>query len=117
MDELIGRLVANVGVERTTAETAVGIILAFLAKEGPPDKIQTLLAKLPGAESLMQKAPAGGGGMGGVMGAGMQMMSAGLSMSQVQDVTREFIAFAREKVGEDEVGEIVGSIPGLSQFV
>jgi len=114
MDELIGRLVANVGVERTTAETAVGIILA---KEGPPDKIKTLLAKLPGADSLIQKAPADGGGMGGVMGAGMQMMSAGLSMSQVQDVTRQFIAFAREKVGEDEVGEIVGSIPGLSQFV
>ena len=74
MDELIGRLVANLGVERTTAETAVGIILAFLAKEGPPDKIQTLLAKLPGAEALIQKAPAEGGGMGGVMGAGMQMM-------------------------------------------
>ncbi len=92
MDELIGRLVANLGVERATAETAVGIILAFLAKEGPPDKIQTLLAKLPGAEALMQKAPADGGGMGGVMGAGMQMMSAGLSMGQVQDVTREFIA-------------------------
>ena len=117
MDELIGRLVANLGVERATAETAVGIILAFLAKEGPPDKIQTLLAKLPGAEALIQKAPAGGGGMGGVMGAGMQMMSAGLSMGQVQDGTREFIAFARAKVGEDAVGEIVGSIPGLSQFV
>jgi Protein of unknown function VcgC/VcgE (DUF2780) len=117
MDELIGRLVANLGVERTTAETAVGIILAFLAKEGPPDKIQTLLAKLPGAEALIQKAPAEGGGMGGVMGAGMQMMSAGLSMGQVQDVTGQFIAFVREKVGEDAVGEIVGSIPGLSQFV
>jgi hypothetical protein len=117
MDELIGRLVANRGVERTTAEAAVGIIIAFLAKEGPPDKIQTLLAKLPGAEALMQKAPAEGGGMGGVMGAGMQMMSAGLSMTQVQVVTREFIGFAREKVGEDAVGEIVGSIPGLSQFV
>jgi hypothetical protein len=113
MDELTGRLVANLGVERTTAETAVGIILAFLAKEGPPDKIQILLAKLPGAEALIQKAPAEGGGLG----AGMQMMSAGLSMGQVQDVTRQFIAFAREKVGEDAVGEIVDSIPGLSQFV
>ena len=55
--------------------------------------------------------------MGGVMGAGMSMMSAGLSMGQVQDVTREFIAFAREKVGEDAVGEIVAAIPGLSQFI
>jgi hypothetical protein len=118
MDELIGRLVADVGVERSAAETAVGIILDFLAKEGPADKMQLLLAKLPGAEPLMMKAAAeGGGGMGGVMGAGMRMMAAGLSMDQVQGITRQFIAFAREKVGEDEVGEIVGAIPGLSQFV
>jgi hypothetical protein len=117
MDELIGRLVADTGVDRTAAETAVGIILDFLAKEGPADKIQLLLAKLPGAEALMQKAGSDGGGMGGVMGAGMRMMAAGLSMDQVQGITRQFIAFAREKVGEDEVGEIVGAIPGLSQFV
>ena len=56
MDELIGRLVADAGVDRNAAETAVGIILDFLAKEGPADKMQPLLAKLPGAEALMQKA-------------------------------------------------------------
>jgi hypothetical protein len=118
MDELIGRLVNVVGVDRTAAETAIGIILDFLAKEGPADKVQLLVAKLPGAEALQQQAAAAGGsGMGGVMGAGMSMMSAGLSMGQVQDVTREFIAFAREKVGADAVGEIVDAIPGLSQFV
>jgi hypothetical protein len=118
MDELIGRLVSDVGVDRGAAETAIGIILDFLAKEGPADKVQLLIAKLPGAEALQQKAAAvGGSGMGGVMGAGMSMMSAGLSMGQVQDVTRQFIAFAREKVGEDAVGEIVAAIPGLSQFV
>lgn len=118
MDELIGRLVNDVGVDKAAAETAVGIILDFLSKEGPADKIKLLLTKLPGAEALLQKAASGGGsGMGGVMGAGMSMMSAGLSMGQVQSVTRSFIAFAREKVGEDEVGEIVAAIPGLSQFV
>jgi hypothetical protein len=118
MDELIGRLVADIGVDRNAAETAVGIILDFLAKEGPTDKVQLVVAKLPGAEALMQKAASdGGGGMGGVMGAGMRMMGAGLSMGQVQAVTRQFIAYAREKVGEDELGEIVGAIPGLAQFV
>jgi hypothetical protein len=118
MDELIGRLVADVGVDRTAAETAVGIVLDFLAKEGPTDKIRALLAKLPGAEALMQKAANdGGANMGGVMGAGMRMMATGLSMTEVQSVTRQFIAFAREKVGEDDVGEIVAAIPGLSQFV
>jgi hypothetical protein len=45
------------------------------------------------------------------------MMGAGLSMGQVQGITRQFIAFAREKVGKDAVGEIVGAIPSLSQFV
>jgi hypothetical protein len=118
MDELIRRLVADVGVDRTAAETAVSIILDFLAKEGPADKVQVLLAKLPTAEALKQKAAAdGGGGMGGVIGAGTRVIGAALSMGQVQGITREFVAFAREEVGEDEVGEIVGAIPSLSQFV
>jgi hypothetical protein len=51
------------------------------------------------------------------MGAGTKMMAAGLSMPQVQGVARETLAFAREKAGEDAIGEIVGAVPGLSQFV
>ena len=122
MDELIARLVANVGVDRATTEKAVGIILDFLSKEGPPDKVQTLIDKLPGARALLQAEQASGSGggmfsMGGIMGAGTRMMSAGLSMGQVQSVTKEVIAFSREKVGEEAIGEIVGAIPGLSQFV
>jgi hypothetical protein len=120
MDELVGRLVAKVGVDRGAAEKAVGIILDFLRKEGPADKVKALIDGLPGAEALLaQHSDAGGGAfsMGGIMGAGTKMMSAGLSMSQVQGVTRETIAYAREKIGDDAVGEIVGAIPGLSQFV
>ena len=124
MEELIARLVADVGIDRAAAEKAVGIIFDFLAKEGPGDKVQPLLAKLPGAEAVMQKAASEdngdgpmAGAMSGVMGAGMRMMSAGLSMGQVQSVTREVIAYAREKAGEDAVGEIVAAIPGLAQFV
>jgi|SRR5215831_21422116 len=121
MDELIARLVANVGVDREAAEKAVGIILDFLAKEGPPDKVQALIDKLPGGQAVLdaQKGDAGGGmfAMGGLMGAGTKMMAAGLSMGQVQGVTKEVIAYAREKAGEDAVGEIVGAIPGLGQFV
>jgi hypothetical protein len=124
MDELVARVVADTGIDRTAAEKAVGIILDFLAKEGPADKVQPLLAKLPGAEILMQTAASEGAGgglmggaMGGVMGAGMRMMSAGLSMGQVQSVTRTVIAYTREKAGEDAVGEIVAAIPGLAQFV
>jgi hypothetical protein len=123
MDELIARLVANIGVDRAAAEKAVGVIFEFLRKEGPADQVQALLDRLPGANELMQAQEgldASGGGMfamGGIMGAGTKMMAAGLSMDQVQGVTRETIAYAREKAGDDAVGEIVGAIPGLSQFV
>ncbi len=121
MDELIGRLVANVGVDRTAAEKAVGIILQFLLKEGPASQVQTLIDKLPGAAAAMAAAPpdssSGGVFGGGVMAAGTRMMAAGLNLSQVQAATRETIGYAREKVGEDAVGEIVGAIPGLGQFV
>jgi len=123
MDELIGRLIANVGIDQTQAERAVGIIFDFLRKEGPADKVQALMDQLPGAQELMQSQQgldAGGGGMfamGGIMGAGTKMMAAGLSMGQVQGVTREVIAFARENAGEDAIGEIVGAIPGLGQFI
>jgi hypothetical protein len=118
MDELLDRLVANVGVDRSVAEKAVGIILAFLFKEGPAGKVQTLINQMPGAETAVQAAANEGGmGMGGIMGVGTKLMAAGLGMDQMQAVTREIIAYAREKLGEDAVGEIVGSIPGLGQFV
>jgi hypothetical protein len=119
MDELVRRLVASVGVDSAVAEKSVGIILQFLLKEGPVDKVRALLDRLPGSEAAVQAADAGGAGifaMGGVMGAGTRLMGLGLGMGQVQAVTRAVIGYAREKIGEDAVGEIVGAIPGLGQF-
>jgi hypothetical protein len=115
MDELVGRLVANVGVERAVAEKAVGIILAFLLKEGPSDKVQALIDQLPGADAAVRAE--NGGGIGGIMGVGTKLMAAGLSMSEMQGVTREIIGYAREKSGDDAVNDIVSSIPGLGQFI
>jgi hypothetical protein len=117
MNELVGRLVTEHGIDRDVAEKAVGIILAFLIKEGPPDKVKPLLDGMPGAEAAAEASGAGGGfGMGGIMGAGAALMGLGLSMPQVQAVTRTVLAYARETAGEDAVGEIVGAIPGLAQF-
>lgn len=120
MDELIARLVANTGVEPDAARKSIGIILDFLQSEGPADKVQALIAKIPGADAAVASAQAESGGgfaMGGLMGAGQRLMGAGLDMGQVQSVTKELVAHARETLGEEEVGEIVASIPGLSGFV
>ena len=59
------------------------------------------------------------GGMmgGGVMGLGQKLMAAGVPMGQMQPLGQELFAHGRETAGEDVMGPIMGSIPGLSQFV
>jgi hypothetical protein len=121
MDELVSRIVSNVGIESSVATKAVGIMLDFFATEGPPDKVQTLLARLPGATEAIEAARAEGGGffggMGGIMGVGSRLMSAGLGMGEMQGVARQVIAYAREKAGAEEIDGIIDSIPGASQFI
>jgi len=123
MDDLIGRVVANTGVGRTAAEKAVSIILQFLFREGPTDKVRALIRYLPGADAAMpasnpsSSSPSLFGVIGGLMGAVSQLVAAGLSVGRMQAVTREAMSFVREKAGEDAVGDIVGAIPGLGQLV
>ena len=123
MDELISRLVANVGVDRVQPRRPLPSCSNFSARRVRPTRCRPCSSGMPGAIELMEAqggVDASGGGMfalGGIMGAGTKMMAAGLSMGQVQGVARETLAFAREKAGEDTVGEIVGAVPGLSQFV
>jgi hypothetical protein len=55
--------------------------------------------------------------MGGIIGVGTKLMAAGFGMDQMQGITQEIISFARAKAGEETVGEIVASIPGLGQLI
>ncbi len=57
MDELIGRWLPTSALIRQLPQKAVGIILQFLLKEGPAEKVQGLLAKMPGAEAAIAAAP------------------------------------------------------------
>jgi hypothetical protein len=122
MSELVDRIAANVGLDRAVAEKAIGIILDFLSKEGPADKVSVLIARLPGSEALLAAARKGDNGglfgsMGGIMGVGTRLMGAGLDMGQIQAVTRELMAFSREHNAGDVLGEIAEAIPGLGQFI
>ena len=127
MEELLARITQQTGLDQATARKAIAIILAYLKKEGPPNEVNRLLAAMPGAEDVIADAVnvGGGGGItgmmtfmgGSVMPLGAQLMAAGVSMGQMQPLGRELFAYGREKAGEDVMGTIVGSIPGLSQFV
>jgi hypothetical protein len=131
MEELIQRVTKAAGIDAGVAQQAIGHILAFLQKEGPTSAVNDMFAKFPGAAEAAASAAGegggglmgalgglmGGGGGGGLMGLAGKLNGLGLGMGEMQSVGKELFAFAREKAGEDAVGQIAGAIPGLSQFI
>jgi hypothetical protein len=120
MDELIGQLAVKAGIDEAVAEKTIGIILSFLRNEGPSDKIQALIDRIPGAEAAIAASTSGGGLSrlmgGGLMALGTKLMALGLGMSEIQNIARELFRFGRDKIGADQMGEIIAGTPGLSQF-
>jgi hypothetical protein len=51
------------------------------------------------------------------MGLAGQLTNLGLGMGQMQTIGRQVFAFAREKAGDEAVGQVVAAIPGLGQFL
>ncbi len=120
MNELVEQLAAKAGIDRAVAEKTIGIILGFLRKEGPSDKVQVLIDRIPGAESAVEAANESSGfsGLmgGGLMAVGSRLMGLGLGIGEIQNVARELFRFGRDRVGADHMGEIISGTPGLSQF-
>lgn len=118
MDELITRISASAGIEREVALKAVGIVFAFLRKEGPKPEVDALFAELPGAAEAAAAADAGGGGLfGGLLGLAGRLGSLGLGMGEMQAIGKELFAYVREKAGDERVGQVAAAIPGLGQFL
>jgi len=131
MEELIQQVMAAAGITPEKAQTAIGMIFAFLQKEGPKAEVDALLAELPGADKAMADAAArqglaGGllsglmgamGGGGGLMGLGSQLMGQGLGMNEIQATGKAVFAFAEERAGKERLSQIAAAIPGLSQFI
>ena len=120
MDELTGWLAAKAGIENAVAEKTIGIILGFLRSEGPSDKVQALIDKIPGAEAAISASENGAGLSklmgGGLMAVGTRLMSMGLGVNDIQNIARELFRFARGKIGEDQMSAIIAGTPGLNQF-
>ena len=120
MDELTGWLAAKAGIEDVVAEKTIGIILGFLRHEGPHDKVQALIDKIPGAEAAISASENSGGLSklmgGGLMAVGTRLMGLGLGVNDIQNVARELFRFGRDKIGEDQMGAIIAGTPGLNQF-
>jgi hypothetical protein len=127
MQELIDRVTKATGLERQRAESAVGMTLFLIRKQGNRQKVDELFAKLPGAEKLAARHGDAAGRKGGILGAlgGLvggplaavaKLQAAGLTMDQIKTLGAEVLGYAKEKAGPEIVREATSSIPGLSGF-
>jgi hypothetical protein len=120
MEELIRRLATEAGIDDAVAVKTIGIMLGFLRSEGPFDKVQALIDNIPGAEAAITASNDGGGLAklmgGGLMAVGTRLMALGLGITEIQSVARELFTFGRDKLGADQMGEIISGTPGLGQF-
>ena len=126
MDDLIARITQRTGLDAETARKAVGIILAFLRKEGPEKEVGELIAAMPAAEQAMAdgEAASGAGGLmgslggmmgGGVMQLGGKLMQIGVDMGQMQAAGQGALLLRpREKVARTRSARSCVSIPGAA---
>ncbi len=130
MNEIVDQIAARVGITPELAEKAVGMMLGFLQREAADGPVAKMIEAIPGASDLVAKyngeGASGGGILGSIMGAlggggimalGQQLMSEGLGMGEITTLAKETIAIAEQHAGKEVVDEVVGSVPGLSQFV
>jgi hypothetical protein len=135
MDNLIARVATAADLSPDVARKAVALIGDFIQREAPEEAVQELFEKAPAFPSIIASSTQTGGqgmgadlkglmgvaggsmGGGGLMALGSELLNLGLGMEQIQTLGKEVFAYAREKAGDQVVGEISAAIPGLSQFI
>ncbi len=135
MDNLIARVATTANLSPEVARKTVALIVDFIRREASEDAVRDLFDKAPALQAIVASgSPTGGEGMGGgmrgLMGTGSgamgggglmalatELMGLGLGMEQMQTAGKAVFAYLREVAGDQIVGEISASIPGLSQYI
>jgi hypothetical protein len=135
MENLIARVATAANLSPDVARKAVALIGDFIQREAPEEAVKELFEKAPAFPAIIASSTQTGGegmgaglkglmgvasgamGGGGLMALGSELLSLGLDMEQIQTIGKEVFGYAREKAGDEVVGEISAAIPGLSQFI
>ena len=131
MEELIARVASAADIAPDQAGRAVGLVFAFLKKEGPAAEVESMLQAVPGASEAaaageVNKPVTGGllgglmsmmGGGGGLMDLAGQLKAIGLGTGEMATVGKEIFAYAKEKAGDERVARIAAAIPGLGALI
>jgi hypothetical protein len=135
MENLIAHVATAANLSPDVARKAVALIGDFIQREAPEEAVKELFEKAPAFPAIIASSTQTGGegmgaglkglmgvasgamGGGGLMALGSELLSLGLDMEQIQTIGKEVFGYAREKAGDEVVGEISAAIPGLSQFI
>jgi hypothetical protein len=119
--ELIDQLTTSLGISGEQAEGGAAVLFKAAKDKLGGEEFGQLLGGVPGLNDLLKKAPAGGGGLGGLLGglAGAMGGNAGLIATVVggfgklglkPEDARKFVpvilGFLRTKVGPDVVSKL-----------
>ncbi len=137
MTEFIQQATQSLGVGESATESATGGLLKLIQGKVAGGDFAELLAKVPGAESLIPKAPAdddggGGGGLvGGLLGAASSavggdlgsaagiagmLSKAGIGLDDAGPFVGMFLNFIKGKAGDGLVGKLLGQVPELAKL-
>lgn len=132
MEQIIALIAEKIGIEPALASKAVGIILNLVDSSVSDEVKEKLYTAVPDAKELAEAgSEVGGGGLmgmagglfgggGGAMGAMAAMgklSDAGLDTDQITGIGKTLLGYVGDQGGQDLVGEIVGSIPGLDKLL
>ena len=108
MNELIGQLASNAGIDNAVAEKTIGIMQGFRRSGGPSDEVQALIDRIPGAEAAIAAASHG-------MVAAWHTADGAWPGRRSEHRGRTFQTFLRQNRSKS-MGEIIAGTAGVSQF-
>ncbi len=129
MQDLINRVVQNVGIDASTAQPAIGVVLNLLKSVLPDGVVSQLMGAIPGADALLGAADsqAGSGGITGMLGGALssvtggsagavtqalgQLQGLGLDSDKSKSLVSEVIGFAKENAPPEVVSALESNIP------
>ncbi len=138
MDELIKLIAGQLGIDASTATSAIGKVMALLKGNVGSDLFGQIAGAIPGAEEAATQAadapePPQGGGMlgklvgmassmlGGKAGGGLEMASAlastGIDSDKIGPFMSMIFEFLKSKLGDDVFDQIVSKLPMLKSMM
>jgi hypothetical protein len=124
MQEFVASLVQETGLDQTKVENGIGIFLGLIRSQGGDQAaVSEILAKIPGAETLLAQHSTGlmgqmlGGMMGGPLVAISKLNGAGINNENAKIMATRLIAHAKQHAGEALVRRAASNIPGLGGYL